>query len=131
MAYRQAWKGPVRRRDDDGDARLADLEPADPVVNRDERAWPVPVDFAFDPLEDLHRQRAVRLVFQVPDAPTLMHRADRADKRAQRAAPFAAIARRGFECRHEPLDGQRLAHDRQPVFGHRMSIAKGPFSGSP
>src|SRR5207237_843462 len=82
----------VRGGRDDDDAGVADLEPADAMVNRDERARPLGADFRFDAREGLPRQRLERLVLEVPHAAALVRRPHDADERRNRAAALVAIA---------------------------------------
>ncbi len=65
---------------DDHDARLADLQPPDPMVNRDHRVRPVAADLLLDLAERRQRQRLERFVFEVTHAPLLVGRAHDADK---------------------------------------------------
>ena len=64
VAARRECVGAVRRRRDDGDAGLADLQPAEAVVNAELAAGQRVRDLLVDPRERLQRERLVRLVFE-------------------------------------------------------------------
>ena len=85
-------------------------------------------DLGRDPLERLQRQRLVRLVLEIPDAPPEVVVAHQAEKRHDRAVAPPARRRRG-DRRDERLELERLAA-RWPGAGVTVSVYEVRQSGA-
>ena len=77
----------MRRGRGDGDARLADLHPSRPMMQRQSDARPAARHFVGDSLEGLERERRIGFVFEKQHAASLVvvpHQPEKRDDRTVR-----------------------------------------------
>src|SRR5205823_3689424 len=101
----------VRRRDGDRDARLADLDPADPVVDRDRPELVPLLELGGDLGHHLLGHLGVGLVLEIEDGPAARFPANRAEERRDGAGALVG----------DLLD-DRL--EREPLFGDAERAAR-------
>ena len=102
----------MRRRGRDHDAGVANLDAPDPMMQCQPDARPALRDLVRDALERLERQRFVRFVLQILDAPADVVIPDETEKRRDRAVRAASAVAAGTAA-IERLERQRRRPDGQ------------------
>src|SRR5690606_14469160 len=113
------------------DTRLADLEPADAVMNGQQRVGPRVRRFVGNDPEGPQRERFVRLIVEVAHLAPLVRATDDAQEGADGAAPLAACLLTLLERRHERLERQRGRRDGEKRGHPRQSTASTFEAGLP
>jgi hypothetical protein len=112
----------VRRSGGDRDARLADLEAADAVMQCEEHSRPARRDLGRDAFERAAGQRLVGLVLEEPDLAPDVVVAYEAEKGGDRAVASGSLRPPVDHRRGERSERERLGSDREERKRHDFSI---------
>ncbi len=111
----------MRGRRGNGDAGLPDLEPAHAMMQRQTDGRPPVRDLGRNALERPPRERFVRFVLEISDAPAQVAVPDQAQKCRHGAVGPLGPCGYGADRRHQRLEGERLGSDREQR-DHSFSI---------